>query len=1242
MSKKKRNAILSALVALAVTGTMMVSDNTVYAATATNTDLVKVNDDSNTTASDTATATGAGAIAIGDSAAASNDNAIAIGSAQARQELIVDADGNPILDTDGNEQYRVVYTPTTASGPGNSIAIGTGATADTNGTYSSGLGTAIAIGDGASAKAPGGTSVAIGGNAKAEYRDTVAIGDAAIFGWGTGGESFDGSGSVAIGYANVNGKNSVAIGYSASAGVASTSDSGINYESNDSIAILGTTWYNNSIALGGDAGDTTEGNAIAIGKDSRAYGYSVVIGANSGSKYEGQSLDTEGYYASVSIGSGAQAEGRSVALGYESSTSTRGVALGYQATSSGHGAIAIGGAATYDTHNDSSGYSSLAVTTASGRYAVALGSGSNADQEGSVALGSYSQTEEANTVESTIVINGTTYNVGTAGTTDTLYTVSVGGECNDGGGSKTIYRQIQNVAAGQVSDTSTDAVNGSQLYAAYQAVNDVTVDVNTIVGVDITDSSALTTAYTGTNYISNATSLVNADIKLDAQIKANTDAIATNAEEIAKKADADSVYTKTEADALLGNKADKSYVDDELAKKANTADVTTALAGKADADSVYTKTEADGKFATQETVNAILGTDDGSAPTTSLTEVSEKVTNITYNSTSGTTTIKGTLSTETITANTITTETITTNTITTETITTTGDASLANGALTADADTGDVTVKGDIDIANGGLKTTTDATTGKTDVTVTGDITAGGDVVATNGNETVSLIETAEKVDTLESKVTTLEKNVSEDLSDLKGRVTTAEGEIDTLQATTAGITRTTTEQGATTDTTTVTDKLVAANGISMSSDGGTGTFTVNKVGENTMMYVNDADKGLLYAVDASNGNVSTQGSLVAGAVYDDNYNLTDYGFMANENGATINGVSTVNGDQNISGGLKAGAITDADGNVTGHAFEANNQGAKVNGNLQISAQEGVEGTGNLGVEGGITAGTDVVAQGHSLVETSKQATANKEAIGDRQYTSTNYIAAGDSLTTAAGKLDAQVKTNADAIKTNADNIGDMNFADTNYVSDAKTLTSAVTTLDTQVKTNADGIATNATNIATNKTNIETNTTNIATNAANIAANTTAIDENRNAIIGLGQDLSSLGNRMDKVGAGAAALAALHPLDYDSENKLSFSAGIGNYAGATAGAVGAFYRPNEDVMFSIGGTMGNGENMVNAGVSFALGKGGQFAKMSKVELIQEVSAVKEENKELKAENREIRHELNKLKALVLELAEKQQ
>ena len=96
------------------------------------------------------------------------------------------------------------------------------------------------------------------------------------------------------------------------------------------------------------------------------------------------------------------------------------------------------------------------------------------------------------------------------------------------------------------------------------------------------------------------------------------------------------------------------------------------------------------------------------------------------------------------------------------------------------------------------------------------------------------------------------------------------------------------------------------------------------------------------------------------------------------------------------------------------------------------------------------------------------------------------------------------------------------------------------------------------------------------------------IDGVENQVISNSNRINQLGSRVNKVGAGAAALAALHPMDFDPDDKLTFSAGYGNYAGENAAAIGAYYRPDEKVMFSVGGTVGNGENMVNAGISFAL------------------------------------------------------
>ena len=112
------------------------------------------------------------------------------------------------------------------------------------------------------------------------------------------------------------------------------------------------------------------------------------------------------------------------------------------------------------------------------------------------------------------------------------------------------------------------------------------------------------------------------------------------------------------------------------------------------------------------------------------------------------------------------------------------------------------------------------------------------------------------------------------------------------------------------------------------------------------------------------------------------------------------------------------------------------------------------------------------------------------------------------------------------------------------------------------------------------------------------------------AISNLGGAVNKLGTRVDRVGAGSAALAALHPLDFDPDDKWDFAAGYGNYRGANAAAVGAYYRPNEDTMFSIGGSFGGGENMFNAGVSIKLGQGNHIST-SRVAMAKEIKDLRE-------------------------------
>ena len=213
----------------------------------------------------------------------------------------------------------------------------------------------------------------------------------------------------------------------------------------------------------------------------------------------------------------------------------------------------------------------------------------------------------------------------------------------------------------------------------------------------------------------------------------------------------------------------------------------------------------------------------------------------------------------------------------------------------------------------------------------------------------------------------------------------------------------------------------------------------------------------------------------------------------------------------------------------------------------------------------------------------------------------------------------------------------------TNYVKKDAKVNENISTLDAQVKINADAIEKVDTKAETNKTNIgDVNKLKDAgLKSENLSDGVVEVnkkaDENKLAIDNVNNRVDTLGNRVDrlnskvnKVGAGAAALAALHPMDFDADNKLTFAAGYGNYGGENAAAIGAFYRPDEHVMFSLAGNMGNGENMINAGISFALDRT-QNHSTSKVVMAKKLA----EQEQMIAEQNE---KIAKLEAMIQQLA----
>ena len=311
-----------------------------------------------------------------------------------------------------------------------------------------------------------------------------------------------------------------------------------------------------------------------------------------------------------------------------------------------------------------------------------------------------------------------------------------------------------------------------------------------------------------------------------------------------------------------------------------------------------------------------------------------------------------------------------------------------------------------------------------------------------------------------------------------------------------------------------------------------------------------------------------------------------------------------------------------------------------------------------------------------------------------------NYISAGNTVAGNLSALDNQLKANADAINTKADkdlsNITDAgkkvikdlagnkagevvdaklgDITSNNYVNAGNTVNANISALDKQMKVNTDnigdtgklttaGLGSNLSDAVVNVNNKVGTAEELkalkdaklgdnlaqATAAVNKKADKNAediktvngrVDELGGRVDTLGGAVSKLDTKVNKVGAGAAALAALHPMDFDSDNKLTFAAGVGSYHGASAAAIGAFYRPSEQVMFSISGNMGNGENMVNAGVSFALDRPSK-TPTTKAALVKTVAAQNEQIAALSETVAEQNEKIARLEAMVEKLAAKQ-
>ena len=268
----------------------------------------------------------------------------------------------------------------------------------------------------------------------------------------------------------------------------------------------------------------------------------------------------------------------------------------------------------------------------------------------------------------------------------------------------------------------------------------------------------------------------------------------------------------------------------------------------------------------------------------------------------------------------------------------------------------------------------------------------------------------------------------------------------------------------------------------------------------------------------------------------------------------------------------------------------------------------------NVTVEGGVALGSEskaTVAAGSvgydpstkaqsTNTDSTWKATKSAVSVGDANNNITRQI-----TSVAAGTKDTDAVNVAQLKKLQ----NQVNATGSTTVSAGKhinvTTTTNGTTKDYKVSL-SDDITNQITNNTTNINNIQGDVTNIKKNVTNIQGDITNIKQD---VTNMGRNVARLDKKVNKSVAGAAALAALHPLDFDPDAKWDFAAGYGHYHDGNAAALGAFYRPNEDLQFSVGSTVGNGETVVNAGMSVKVGAHSNVSR-SRVAIGKEVLELK--------------------------------
>ena len=1137
-----------------------------------------------------------------------------------------------------------------------------------------------------------GTTLGSAALSTSQYRSNTASIGAASIAMGAMTQSF-GIGSTAIG---VN---------SMSKGVASTS-----------IGVIARSWGKNSLAVGSQAGaygdkstslgdtntvgfDMTDGTtsgaaSSAVGTDNKVYGNnSYVIG---GGNTIGSATITETTEANgdkiKKVTAGTVKGSTAGAFGYKNTITTdNAYVVGNNSTASADGAMVLG--------------SSASVT---GKNGVALGNNTKVANENAVAIGNGSETAAAVATPSA-TINGVAHNFAGVNPASTVSVGKAGAE-----------RTITNVAAGRISATSTDAINGSQLYAvtsevdkgvAYAGdVKDAAAAANkftrklgeqtNIIG-GVTDTSKLTDGNIGV--VSNGTDTLNIklakDLKVDSVTAGNT-VINNNGLTVGGNTYVTNNGINANSQKITNVAAGTDGTD---AVNLNQLNDVKNLAGKhtivkvdgqenrTDGNLLITKTDNNGQATYDLKLNdeITVGKDGAAGKDGSIGVKGKDGSAVAINGKDGSIGLNG-----------------------------------ANGANGLTIKGGDG--KPGVDGTNITRLVIEEKDGTKHDVATLDDgMKYGGDtgaVIKKKLNEQVNVIGGI--TDT--NKLTT-EDNlgvVSDGSNNLKVRLAKA---LKGLESVTTGNTvmnndGVTINNGAAGNPVSLTKNGLnnGGNTITNVADGINGTDAVNvnqlntvagEAAKHTTVKAKDSNVTVTERPNASGGTEytiglgdkvtlgtdpakqvsidGTTGIIKAGdkVTIDGTTGNIDAGKVKiNGKDGTVNGLTNKTWDpNNITSGqaatedqLKAvdQKITNTSEELTkkGMDFAGNdgefhrNLGDKVtikgegtkaaseysgeniktfadaNGNLTVKMDknlktETIVATGKNGKDGkigingkdGVTTNISVTRDGKPGVDGAPGATTTRivyeKPDGTKEEAATlndGMKYGGDTGNVIKKKLNEQVNVVGGITDTNKltteDNLGVVSDGNNNLkvrmAKDLKGLNSVTTNTLTVGDVKIDNSGINAGN---------KKITNVA--AGDISANSTdAVNggqlwKTNQTINNIGGAVNELGDRMDRVGAGAAALAALHPLDFDPDDKWDVAAGYGNYKDAHAVAVGAFYRPNEDTMFSVGGSFGGGENMVNAGVSVKLGQGNHVST-SRVALAKEVedlkAIVKAQSAEIKA------------------------